>query len=359
MSVTAMRGPAVQALVLAAALGLAAPALAQEPVPAAPQPGDASTPQDATAQVPTAEATLDEVLVSGEQPGPGMWRVSKATPDGEHVLWILASYSPLPKKLTWQARQVEAVMAQSTLLLGTPRIDAKIGFFNGLATLPALVGIANNPNGARLADVLPPELYARWLPLKQKYIGNDNDVEKMRPIFAAFKLYASAVEQSGMEFRNIVWPVVEKMAKRRDVEVSSPVLAVKVDKPRDMVKEFKKSEIADLECFSKMIERFESDMSRLRTEANAWATGDVATLRASARTELNNSCASALLNSRVMQQRGLGDITKKVEGTWLDAADRALTGNSSTVAVLPMRDLLRPDGYVTLLRARGYTVEEP
>jgi hypothetical protein len=50
--------------------------------------GQSSAEQDSS-------ATLDEVLVTGEQSGPGLWKVSKSTADGEHVLWILGSYGPL------------------------------------------------------------------------------------------------------------------------------------------------------------------------------------------------------------------------------------------------------------------------
>ncbi len=39
---------------------------------------------------------LDEVVVTGEHPGPGLWEVS----NGERTLWILGTYAPLPKEMT-------------------------------------------------------------------------------------------------------------------------------------------------------------------------------------------------------------------------------------------------------------------
>ena len=50
---------------------------------------------------------------------------------------------------------------------------------------------------------------------------------------------------------------------------------------------------------------------------------------------------------------------KEVEQNWLDAVDAAFATNRSTFAVLSMRALLRPDGWLAKLRAKGYTVEEP
>jgi len=57
-----------------------------------------SVPQPAAASAATETPTLDEVLVTGERAGPGMWRVSKV----DHELWILGVQSPLPKELSWR-----------------------------------------------------------------------------------------------------------------------------------------------------------------------------------------------------------------------------------------------------------------
>src|SRR5689334_12420411 len=50
-----------------------------------------------------------EVVVTGEQPGPALWRVQS----GEHVLWRLGGVSQLPGKVTWRSRQLETVLATS------------------------------------------------------------------------------------------------------------------------------------------------------------------------------------------------------------------------------------------------------
>ncbi|HEV7491247.1 MAG TPA: hypothetical protein VGO25_10600, partial [Rhodanobacteraceae bacterium] len=54
-------------------------------------------------------AQLPTVVVTGEQPGPGLWKVTS----GDHVLWILGTLSPLPKKMTWRSGEVEAIVARS------------------------------------------------------------------------------------------------------------------------------------------------------------------------------------------------------------------------------------------------------
>src|SRR5688572_31360061 len=56
-----------------------------------------------------ADPGMDVVLVTGEQPGPALWRVSS----GDHVLWILGDVQPLPRKLKWRARKFERLLADS------------------------------------------------------------------------------------------------------------------------------------------------------------------------------------------------------------------------------------------------------
>jgi hypothetical protein len=50
--------------------------------------------------------TMDEVVVTGERTGPGMWHLHR----GAAQVWILGSMSPLPKGITWRSTQVEQVL---------------------------------------------------------------------------------------------------------------------------------------------------------------------------------------------------------------------------------------------------------
>ncbi len=316
--------------------------------------------QTSPAQLPAGpDGPIEEVLVTGEQPGPGLWRVTRPSDPGGNVLWILGSYSPLPKKLGWRSRELEAVLAASKELIEPPSVNAKVGPLGGVTLLPAALGLRRNPGDARLQDVVPPELYARWLPLKARYLGRDDDVEKWRPIFAAQELYSKALQKSGFAQYGVVWPAVEKLARKARVPVTSPEVSFKVDRPREAIKAFKGEPLADLECFELTIERLESDLDLMRVRANAWATGDVARLRALAPVDQASACISVVMNSQVARERGYADLPERTAAAWLAAAEAALARNASTVAVLSIDRLLRPGGYLEQLRARGYVVEDP
>jgi hypothetical protein len=302
---------------------------------------------------------IEEVLVTGQQPGPGLWKVTRPADGTDHVLWILGSYGPLPKKLSWRSTELEAALAGSQAVIAPVSMRASVGALGGVTLLPSLVGARRNPDGARLEEVVPPELYARWLPLKERYIGRDGDVEKWRPIFAAQELYEQALRKSGLQPYGVVWPAVEKRARKAGVKIVEPEVEVRIDKPRAAIKEFKQAPLDDLECFAKTLERLESDLELMRVRANAWASGDVEKLRALAPVDNASACIAVALNSQVLQDRGAGDWPAQRAAAWLAAVETALAANVSTVAVLSIDQILRPDGYVAELRARGYVVEDP
>ncbi len=315
--------------------------------------------QTAESATDEAEAPIEDVLVTGEQPGPGFWQVRRADdPDG-HVLWILGSYAPLPKKMKWRSMELDGVIAASQELIAPPSVDAKVGALGGITLLPSLIGVRNNPDGRKLSEVVPADLYARWLPLKERYLGRESDVERWRPIFAAQKLYFAALKESGLQPYGAIWPVVEKRAKKARLPITEPKVKVKFDKPREAIREFKRAPLSDLECFAKTIERLESDLDLMRVRANAWATGDVATLRRLAPVDQASACIAVVMNSSLVQERGLADLPERVSEAWIEAADAALARNSSTLAVLSLERILGPDGFLARLKARGYVVQDP
>jgi len=311
--------------------------------------------QDDVAQ----EAPLEEVLVTGQQPGPGLWKVTRPDDANGHVLWILGNHSPLPKKLSWRSTELESVLAQSQAVLAPVSVSASAGPLGGITLLPTLIGVRDNPGGQKLQDVVPPDLYARWLPLKARYLGRDEGVERWRPIFAAQELYRAALKQKSLVPYDGIWPAVEKLARKAKVPIVETEIELKVAKARASIKEFKTTPLDDVECFARTLQRLESDLDLMRERANAWAVGDVARLRALAPVERASACIGVVLESSFMQQRGYGDVLVRAKSAWVDAIEQALVKYPSSVTVLSVDEILKPNGYVAELRQRGYEIEEP
>lgn len=300
---------------------------------------------------------MDAVVVSGAQPGPGLWRVSR---DG-HVLYILGTQSPLPKKMTWLSHDVEQAIASSQEAIKPPRVkvDADIGIIRGALLIPSMLKARRNPDDRTLRDVLPADLYARWQVLKARYLGRDQGVEKWRPIFAARELYEAGLKQAGLAESGIVSPVVDKAIKQHGLKVTTPLLSFKVEQPRQALKEFAGTQLDDSACFRATLDRLENDLPLMTARANAWAIGDIPALRALPYGDQNRTCAQVLTETEFARKRGIANVGAALEAEWLGAAENALRTNASTFATLPISDLLRSDGPLAKLQARGYLVEAP
>lgn len=309
------------------------------------------TPSTASLDQPADE--IDEVLVIGEQPGPGLWLVYK----GDHVLRVLGTISPIPKNMQWHSKQVEAALAESQEFITPPGVKVDIGFWGKVGLLPSLIGIKNNPDSKKLEDVLAPELYGRWVLLKDKYIGKDQDIEKQRPIFAASTLFKKSIEKSDLVSNERVRWALENVVRDNKIKTTQLRVMHELQSPRAAIKKFKKSTLDDVQCFAKTLDRLESDLDAMRARANAWSVGDINALRNLPYVDNRAACEDAILNSELAQDQGLQDIKTTLKNSWLEAAETALANNAHTFASLPMEELLRPDGYLAALAAKGYKVE--
>lgn len=318
-----------------------------------------TVPAPAAASAPPAGdiRDFDTLVVTGEQPGPGMWKVMR----GGHVLWILGTLSPLPKDMTWLSRQVEATIAESQEVIAPPSVSfgTELGVLRTMMLIPTALKARKNPDGKTLQEVVPADLYARWSTLKARYIGRDGGVEKWRPIFAAQELYEAAIRQSGLSLKGVVQPVVDKAAKQHDVPVTEARVTLKIDDPKATLKEFSASALDDRECFAKTLSRIESDLESMRARGNAWAIGDIATLRTLPQGDQYRTCLEALAATGVARRLDIGDLRQRVAAQWLERAEDAIARNNSTFATLPVADLLETGGLLDKLRAAGYTVEDP
>lgn len=299
---------------------------------------------------------LDAVLVTGMQPGPGMWKVSR----GDHEMWVLGVVSPLPDSMTWQSTEVEAVIARAGQILSSPMwsVHSDVGFFKGLSLLPAALRARRNPGDAELDDLLPPALHARWEVQKDKYLGWEFGIERWRPMFAAEKLERKAMERLGLG-RNVVAPVINAAAGRAGLEPTVVQVKTTVDAPRELLKEFNRASLDDTACLERTVAVLEHGLPTLAARANAWASGDVETLRGLPYDSLEWSCLESVLQSDIGRRLGYDDLPIQIERAWLDAAEQALAEHAVTLALLPMDQVLATDGYLAKLEARGYAVQGP
>lgn len=308
-------------------------------------------------QVELQTTVLDTVVVSGRQPGPGLWRVSK----DDRVMFLLGTIAPLPKRMEWASEEVEATIAGSQALILPPTVSmrAQGAAFGGIFLIPSLLKARNNPEKEQLEDVLPAADYARWSVLKRKYLGRDRAIEKRRPIIAAGKLQDEALDEADLVFDNLAARVAKRTAKRRRIEITEPKVEILITDPKATIREFASTSLDDLECFRRTLDRLESDIETMKLRANAWALGDIELLQSLSYTDNFRACADALLETRIAEKQGFADLERQLDAAWLAAAEAALAEHPRSFALLPMSLMLREGGFLDQLRARGYTITPP
>lgn len=328
---------------------LSLPAWAQTETPATPPEAPGATAPEIVEEAP------QTVLVSGSRPGPGLWKVTK----DDHVMWIFGTYDPLPTKMEWRSRDIEQAIAASQQYLKPPASSVVVGWMSSIGALPFLFGIQKNPDGAELKDVLPPDVYARWQPMKQKYFPDDDGIERQRPTFVAMQLANRAKKAAGLDGGREIGKTIDKLVDKHKLKVVDASYRVEIKDPGKAAREFKKSAMNDVACLAKTMERLETELDVLRSRANAWAVGELDEIR-----KLTyggrDACFEGLTTSSLAKnQPELLTIMDKAAASWVSAAEKALASNTSTFAVVQIKDILDPNGVITTLQAKGYTVEAP
>lgn len=301
--------------------------------------------------------TLQAITVTGVVPGPGLWKVSL----GDHVLWILGVVPTLPAGIEWRSTQVARTIAGSQVVLETPGVKLQVdtSWLGKLFLLPSIYRAQRNPDGRTLHDVLPPAVYARWYYARQRYFGDDYSLERYRPIIAAGKLMKAAMKANNLRGDGEVTGTVAALAKQHGVKLVKPQTTLEIREPRQALKAFTASELDGVRCLDVVLDAVAHDLPDFHTRANAWATGDLETLRRVPASAYRATCESVITGAGFAKSLGIDDLPRRIEDAWLAAAEAALATHAQSFAVLPMRDLLEPHGYLEALQARGFVVTAP
>jgi hypothetical protein len=297
---------------------------------------------EAQAQAPrgAADQALEEVLVTGEHPGPGMWRVL----NGDHTLWILGTHAPLPIRMQWRSEEVEIVISEAQQVIGPYSASFATRGGNPLAM-----------RGKPLRRLLSRRAYSQWQALKRMYIGDNDEIERALPVTAALILRSNALHLAGLGDADVVLKEVHRLARDYQVPVTNDHEVVKLV---DGVPTDAAAERRGIAFLAQTLANLESDLRAARARANAWATGDIDALRAQALAD--GRAADLYANSwPYLAPNELADLAQRADARWLEAAEKALRRNRTTVAILPIFMLLQPDGLMARLRERGFEVIEP
>jgi uncharacterized protein YbaP (TraB family) len=288
---------------------------------------------------------IDELVVTSERAGPGMWHVHR----GAANVWILGSIAPLPRDITWRSKQVENVLESTSQVLVQKPLEISI---------PRILWmlIADRPllmvrGGKRLKDVLPPDLHARFAAQRGKVTDDAAKWERYRPIIAAAFLQQAAFHQVNLSMRLDLGAALRILAKKHGVRVEE----VKVAGVGDMLEALKTmSPATERTCVEASLTTIESGLPRLIDRAQAWASGNVERLEGLPEFKEVDACRAALDAGR-----GAADVITRIRQTWLSTIEKYLQNPGTTIAVVNLDLLLERGGLLDQLRANGYDYEAP
>jgi len=300
-----------------------------------------------TTAAETDETGLEVVLVLGEQPGPGLWKVSS----GEHVMWILGEISPYPRKAKWRSRQFERLMGNSQELL----LDFS-GFWSADHTDTRRLAYAEMlPEGVVLKDVISPELRRRVESTARRF--DARGLEELRPFAATNRLVVSAMDSMDMKSFSARF-TAQQLARKSKLKITrfaAPELPFE-----ERLKNWQHD--SNVVCLERLVSVIGDGGAGVRKLANAWSEGDIVALRqlvpaySFSRDGFRaGECAAAMHGG----ERQAAEYKRRRTQLWMQQAKRALRNNLRTMAVVPMSELFASDGYLAALRAAGYEIEEP
>jgi len=288
---------------------------------------------------------MEELVVTGERTGPGMWHVHR----GAAHLWILGSITPLPKGITWRSKQVEQLLGGTNQVLVPKPLE--IGIVRILWLLITERSVLMVRGGKRLKDVMPANLHTRFALQRAKFTRDPDKWERFRPIVATAFLQQAAFHQVGLSARLDLGAAVRTLAKKHDVRVEE----VKIAGVGDVLEALKTMPPAtENTCVEASLVTIESGLPRLIDRAQAWATGNVERIENLPEPAEVDACLAALDSGAAA-----GDLIARVRRTWLESMEKSLQNGGVTLAVVNMDLLLAHGGLLDGLRAQGYEVDAP
>jgi hypothetical protein len=291
------------------------------------------------------EKPIQEVLVTADQAGPALWKVTS----GQHLLWILAEPpTPLPTKVVWRTKQVEAAIGSAQELI----LDGGIAFNSLMSHMPLSAATYQDMRtsaGQRtsLKDVVPADLYRRFEALKDEFAADYDSMEQLRPWAAGFELSRHVMKSLSLS-DTAISDTVSRLGWRAKV--------ITLYTYADYAKFQKNSKSSrTVSCLEQIVSELEAERDNLDRVADAWSVGDIDALREIALRQKPDRCVLDMFDND-QQAR---DVTAHHAEQWLAAVGLALKTRKTAFALVPADKIFAADGWLTALRARGYEVQEP
>jgi hypothetical protein len=299
--------------------------------------------QEAAAPPTDTSAVVEELVIEGRPLGPALWKVRR----GEAEVVVLGGLAPLPHQLKWTSPRLERALGVADLLLVPPQGRPRV---TDLPAMTLRVASLRRGLGQRLEPNLSPALRARFAQTRELIGKGPGRYDRWKPAIAGFMLLADFREHEGLSTGKPA-TTVQRMARAQRGR------RLKIEPMADihlgaMVKSAASLTPAQHEaCLTAALNDIEAEAARARTAAQAWAIGDLARVRANASVDLLDRC--------LLQLPSLTSLLEQDTAQSVRSIDQALSRPGTTVAIIDLRLLLRANGVLDRLKAKGAEISVP
>lgn len=298
-----------------------------------------------SAQEPAPEgagsAVIEDLVVIARPVGPPIWRVRR----GEATLIVVGAVSPIHHQQAWNKRRVERALADADRVLLPP--DAEVGPLQAARFLAGDLWRVRLGRGPRLEQRLPEPLRTRFVGYRSGARLKPARYEDWKPAVSGF-LLLSDVRQFGGLSEAKPGSTIRRMAKAARVK-TEPLAQYRLQPLLAAAGSL--SEADHLACLDDVLNQLDRETSRPRAIGDAWAVGDLATLRGEMRTSALERCLRRMPKGRAVLDAQIAAASRSLE--------RALDRPGKTLAVIDLAYVLPLEGVLDRLRARGAVVDFP
>jgi uncharacterized protein YbaP (TraB family) len=278
-----------------------------------------------------------EIQIHPHQSGPVLWKLTR----GDSTIWVLGVLPAQFEDTRWDDTRLRRVMRGSRVMIipaASTADDATIALAKASINLPA---------GQRLGDVLSPAAYERFRKTVEREDLSLVAYTGLRPQPAGNNLYTDVLAKTRLT--TSMPEYIGHMAQKSKVPVRR---AGHVDGSL-LVRHMSNLDAAAGEaCLVNYLDGIDYDENVFPKAVKAWGKGDIKTVIANYQDQPFLTCDLANPDSAAFIQSYAVDMMA-------DALDAELATPGKAMAVVDISDLLRKDGVLDKLRARGIEVTSP
>jgi uncharacterized protein YbaP (TraB family) len=266
----------------------------------------------------------------------------------KHFLWTVTAPGAPPSYLMGSlhvltpgyyplSQRIEQAFAASTVLIEEADIDEVAN----PATVMSLIPKAMLAEGRTLDQVIPADLHTKVLERADKVGLPAVAVQRMKPWMVALSLTAPALQAAGIKAEHGIDKHFFDRAKRSGMTRRAlETVAFQFDRLDQM------SVTQQEALLRSTLDDLDAQIANVKIIAAAWARGDTSTIEK----ELLTSMTSAPeLYQRMLVERN---------ASWVAGVEDCFKQKTACFVVVGAAHLVGPDSLVSMLRKKGYTVEQ-